>query len=244
MTVSHSDTSDNRVALLTDQWRTTSLATVWLHPGDWHAVAASDLVRAVVLSNEVLPAASLLGAERAQQGVGIAESLHDLAVLFELVGEQPPLPVISGFAASWVEVTTAGLLSTSTVDPLTGLLTLDYLLPRLRELYAAAAAGREPTGQRCLIVIDRCENAPSGWRRVMHDARVGRVLRTVLDRGETNSLLPSGVFVSLAYRDDALDESVVRIQRALSDDSGDVISVHVERLPATIVEAEELLLAL
>ncbi len=244
MTVSYSDTSDSRVAFLTEQWKTTSLAGGWLHPGDWYAVAARGVVRAVVQSGEVVSAASELGAERANQGVGITEALRDLAVFFELLGEQPPVDVTTGFVAGWVEVSTESLLHKSTVEPLTGLLTIDYLLPRLRELYAEAGRGHRPQVERCIIVVDRCENAPSGWRGVRHDARVGRVLNSVLDSGETNSMLPSGVLVSLAFRDDALDEYLVRIQRALSDDSGDVIAVHVEALPATLAEAERLILSL
>lgn len=247
MTPSESVAMLAQVSFLTEQWRATSLTAIWSRPGDWHGPATEQMVTAVTGDLGVEEAAGRLGADRGARGVGLEEGLGDLLLLFQLTGlDQPPFAVTRAFAAQWVESFTARLVDAGSTDALTGLATRDYLLPRVREVYAdARGRGIRPDTERCLIVIDRVEGAPEGWQRVMREAKIARVLSGVLDRGQTNSVLPSGTFLSLALRDSSLDEDLVRIRRALSAHGEPVVPpVRIEALPPTIAEAEELLRSL
>lgn len=247
MTILQPFATGGSASFVTDQWRTMSLATVWRHPGDWHAIAASGLVSALLAGEQVREPAAALGGERARQGVSLTESLNDLSVLFRIVSDgEPPSAASTSFSSSWADVTTADLLTTATIDPRTGLTTRQYLVPRVRELYAEATArGVHPNDERCLIVAQN--GAATGWRRVMREGKAGRVFTAELDGGQTNSILLSGTVLSLAGRDDALDEHVVRIRRGLSRDEPEGFQapiVRIQSLPATVAEAEQLLLVL
>lgn len=244
MNLSHPGTPREQQAVLTQRWREATLASVWLHPGDWYGPAVSVLVDAVVRKQNIEEAAAQLGAFRAGLGVGLGEALDDLAVLFRIAeASEPPFAVVRAFSSFWVERTTAGLLGATVMDPLTGLVTRDYLLPRMREVYAEAAVTGIPVDlDRCFIVIDQRAEALTAWQRVVLEGTVGRVLSGILNRGQTNSILPSGTFLSLVQRDDTLEEHLARIRHAL----GEVMParVRVESLPSSLDDVERLVLAL
>jgi len=246
MTLSDSVATRGQVSFLTEQWRSSSLATIWSRPDDWHGPATEAMAIAVVAGTGIDEAAGRLGADRARRGVGLIEGLDDLALLFELTGaSDPPFAAARAFASEFTEVISLGLVNAGSIDSLTGLTTPDFLLPRLREVYAEAAASGIPAhSQRCFVVVDHGDAAEHGWQRVVRAGKVARVLSSVFDGGQTNAILASGTFVSLVRRDDALDENVIRLRRALSAHGEPAPTQRIEALPATVAEAEKLILQL
>ena len=222
---------------------------MWRAPGDWHGPAVEKMVHAMVEGTDTESAAAGLGAERSQRGVGLAEGLDDLSVLFGVVSdEEPPYAVTKSFAREWAEVAAAGLLGRASTDQLTGLATLDYLFVRLRELYAEATADEVAVDDRfCIVVIEAGGADLAGWQRIMRKSLVARVLRSVFYRGQTTVVLPSGNFVVIARRDDCLDEWMARLRIQLAHNSSDeaphdaTITVRIEPFPAGEHDAAELL---
>jgi len=249
MTPSEPQPTGMSAAFLSEKWRAASHASVWRTPGDWHGPAVEKMVHAVVDGEDAESAAAGLGAERGQRGVGLIEGLDDLSVLFGVISdEEPPYAVTKSFAREWSEVTTAGLMNAASTDQLTGLATLDYLFVRLRELYAEAAAdGVELDDGFCLVIIDAADDTLPGWQRIMRKSMVARVLRSVFNRGQTTVVLPSGNFVVIARRDDALDEWVARLRMQLARDSrdesheGSAITARIEPFPGAESAAVDLL---
>src|SRR5260370_226455 len=92
-----------------DAGRLRSLATGWLTADDWHSAAVDavlaaalgqsshgerpspgDAVLAAVEDESLTAACAGLGRSRAKAGVGIAETIDDLAPLFAVLGAPPP----------------------------------------------------------------------------------------------------------------------------------------------------------
>ncbi len=203
-----------RISSLSEQWMTASTVFAWRSPDDWRGPAVEAMVGALVTQDGVTDAAGELGADRAARGLGLRDSLDDLAVLFSIATQsQPPFEVTRTFVDQWNEVSTASLLNRGTTDALTGLGTEEYLLARVREIYAEARATGHTVGDAwCLIRVDSGD--PVGWRRVVHQVTIARELASVLDRGQSNAVLGSGLFVSLCRTGD-LDENVVRLRLRL-----------------------------
>ena len=244
MSLSEPDPSRARAAILAEEWRTSSLSSVWIRAGDWHGPAVDSVALALTHGDDtVIDAAGRLGADRAAKGVSLGEGLDDLAVVYRLAGAgELPYPVSKAFAHEWVEVTTSALLARGSTDSLTGLSTVDYLVTRLREIYAEAAA-EHTADERCFVVIDGGIRSLAGWQRVTRGSLIGRIVCSVFDRGQTNAVLPSGVVVVLSRRNDALAENVVRLRKALGNDKLHP-RVWIESLPASVEHAEKLLLDL
>ncbi len=208
-----------RISSLSEQWMTASTVFAWRTPDDWRGPAVEAMVGALVAQDGIATAAGGLGADRAARGLGLRDSLDDLAVLFSIATQsQPPFEVTRTFVDQWNEVSTASLLNRGTTDALTGLGTEEYLLARVREVYAEARATGDTVGDTwCLIRIDSGD--PVGWRRVVHHVTIARELASVLDRGESTVVLDSGLFVSLCHTSEC-DENVVRLRvrlRALDE---------------------------
>lgn len=237
-------------AFLSEKWRAASHASVWRTRGDWHGPAVEKMVRAIVDGADAESAAAGLGAERGQRGVSLAEGLDDLSVLFDVISEaDPPYAVTKSFAREWAEVTASGILNRASTDDLTGLATLDYLVVRVRELYAEAAAIESAVDDAyCLVVVDSQEDGLAGWQRVMRTSFVSRVLRSVFHRGQPTAVFPSGNFAVIARRDDSLDEWIVRLRRQLQQNvesqHGSPLSARIEPFPVSEHAAVDFLVQL
>ncbi len=220
-----------RISSLSEQWMTASTVFAWRSPDDWRGPAVEAMVGALVTQDGITDAAGGLGADRAARGLGLRDSLDDLAVLFSIATQsQPPFEVTRTFVDQWNEVSTASLLNRGTTDALTGLGTEEYLLARIREIYAEARATGEAVGTTwCLVRVDSGD--PTGWRRVVHQITIAREVSDVLDRGQSNAVLGSGLFVSLCRTGD-LDENIVRLRvRLRSLDDLDTVTVSTTTLP-------------
>ena len=83
-----------------EAWRRRSLATSWRTPDDWHSAAVDEILAAcrnrapapgeaglaAVGADDLTAACAGLGRARAQAGIGIAETIDDLAALFAVLG--------------------------------------------------------------------------------------------------------------------------------------------------------------
>src|SRR5260370_673252 len=102
---------------LSDAWRLRSLATGWLTADDWHSAAVDavlaaalgqsshgerpspgDAVLAAVEDESLTAACAGLGRSRAKAGVGIAETIDDLAAPFAVLGDPRGRAALAGRA--------------------------------------------------------------------------------------------------------------------------------------------------
>lgn len=211
------------------------------------------MVNSVLQRNGSTQAAARLGGERAGSGVGLTEALDDLQQLYTVaeLGDIP-LPIVRAFTEEWAEATTGGFLGRSALDATTGLSTYDYLAVRLSEVYAENQPAHQHVSEtRCFVFLDGATDMLHGWNRVARSNQISRLMMSVFNRGETNTVLPRGTVVSLAYRDDTLPESLARLAVSLRsevpEDQSDARPLRrprawIEPLPEKLHRAEELLL--
>src|SRR6185312_8351620 len=91
------------------------------------------------------------------------------------------------------------------VDALTGLVSPDYLLARLGEVYAAAESrGTSVNAEHALVVVRIDLAGRTGLRRSLPMISLADGLRTVFAAGQTVAVLSDRVAVVLAERNDLL----------------------------------------
>jgi hypothetical protein len=212
-------------------WRRRSLASGWLAAEDWDSSAVDAVAAAACGGGPLRPACDRLGHSRAKAGIGIAETIDDLAVLFAVLdGEQqgsggpegpersgapggPPLALVRAVAAGWAEEGMAQLSRGGCEDPLSGLVTMPYLRTRLAELYREAAQGIEAAPERAgpaethRLLVAGWPRHPDPWRRMALAIVVGHDLRTVFPGGDTLTLA----------RPDGVTERAIALVRARAD---------------------------
>ncbi|GAB3657933.1 hypothetical protein GCM10027589_18220 [Actinocorallia lasiicapitis] len=225
---------------LSDAWRNQSMHT-WTIPTDWWTPAVEEIVEAIVQARPAGPAACHLGLARGRAGIGIGETLDDLAALATAVGwPDPPHALVRALAEGWAEAGVTSEASPTCEDPLTGLATLPYLRSRLAEIYREAAADdRSAAETHTLILIELIDDYPS-WRRVARAIVVGHDLRSVFPGGETLTLLPPSHAAALVPLRPSLPLQTARLRRALRNTA----QIWLERLPPTHHDALALLEAL
>lgn len=169
------------------RWRKRSMRTGWSIPGDWWVPAVEQAGEAVLRGHGLLPACGALGDARARAGVGIAESMTDLAALYHALGRgEPPFAVLRSFAAGWTEATFAPMAELRCEDPLTGLVTVTYLRTRIAELYRGSISGRHR-----LVVAEPYQSVPALAERLAVTLSLAERLRTAFPGGQTLALLGS-----------------------------------------------------
>jgi hypothetical protein len=235
-------------------WRATSLAEVWLRPGDWYHPAVDALVEAVDEGRSPEAAAQRLGSARGAAGVGIGEALDDVTCLFRATGRPLDVAALRATAIGWVHGRESLPEVSSVHDPATGLPTSQYLAERLRETYGVAAlSGTDVTLTHCLLVVDVAVDGLDAWQRMSRSAAVGRTLDQVFGEGHPMAAVSDGVFAVLGERGDAMSR-VARAVRRVVERNAEILGlveavrrptrVWVERLPATHEGAVQLLRAL
>ncbi|WP_229242848.1 hypothetical protein [Cellulosimicrobium marinum] len=187
---------------LRDRWRSESLATVWLRPGDWYHPACDALSEALCDGLDVTPAAERLGRVRSEAGVGIGEAIDDVACLYRAHDRAPDLELLRAVAVGWAEGYDATPVSPEVLDPESGLATPQYLAQRLRETYGAARrSGTDVARTHRLLVVDVAVDDLTGWQRFARSAAMGRALTQTFGEGHPMASLGNGVFVVLSERD-------------------------------------------
>lgn len=185
---------------LRDRWRASSVESVWLRPSDWYHPAVDALVEAVLQDADPCESAEELGRARGYDGVGIVETLDDLACLYRTAGvATPPLDAIRALSGGWADGSSAGIGSGSAFDPETGLPTRAYLELRLRETYDA---GRQDDHR--LVLVDVAAGEVSGFLRAVRSAAAGAALTAAFGAGHPMATLGGGVFAALVRPDDDL----------------------------------------
>jgi hypothetical protein len=203
---------------LREQWRTESIESVWLRPGDWYHPAVDALTEAVAAGMTASAAAYRLGQVRGTAGVGVAETLDDVGVLFRLIGRDPGLDVVRSLCEGWSSSLESAPSQASCLDPESGLPTLEYLSVRLGETYGAARKhAHHAFVTHCLVLVDVASGELPPWRRMARSAAMGRALTTALAAGHPMAALGGGAFAVLVTRDFDLGETVRRMREQVNE---------------------------
>lgn len=194
------------------EWAARSLDSAWAFPSDWSTPAVEALCEAIVARADVFPAAERLGQARAAAGIGLGETLADIDQLAALVPARHAEPMRRAVSLGWADGSCGP--TGHVFDPLTGLVSQEYLELRLGELYQAAAAeGLVVSDHHALVVVRLELPTTRPWDRVLPMILVGECLRTVFDAGETLARLGEPMVAVLVPRGPGLPARV----RLLSD---------------------------
>lgn len=264
-----------RAAALRERWFACSCALGWTAAAEWPDPAVDVVCDVVTARHEdreardhaVERALAHWAGARAGAGVGLAETLTDLAALNTAVsgasgsgadrvvevraagpagaGRGPDgVRLLRAVSLAWTDVACGDLAETAAVDPLSGLASVRYLRTRLAEVYRSARAhGRDAGADRALVVLTLDVR---DWRRVAPLTIAGEAAGVVFDAGESIAVVGRGTVVVLAPREGLTERVGVLhrlVERRLAAAEGLVgtPSVRVEPLPATHDEACALL---
>jgi hypothetical protein len=234
---------------LRDDWRRRSLATGWRMPDDWdseavdevlaacrnRALARGEVGRAAVGASALTAACAGLGRSRARAGVGIAETIDDLAALFAVLGGDPPLRLVGAIAEGWAEESVSQFAHVGCEDPLSGLATLPYLRTRLAEVYREAEQGGTSPAETHRLLVVGLPRRPDPWRRLALPILVGRDLRAAFPGGETLSLAKPGPAIALVPARRDLPLRYARLRRNIQAAFG--TQIRMTPLPGQLTEA-------
>ena len=176
-------------------WEAASISSVWLRPGDWYTPAAEALVEALQAGRDTAPAAFRLGQARGAAGVGITESIDDMAVLFRSAGFQSaPIRSIRSLCEGWTERDAAPVSAPTMADAESGLGTAEY-----QDEYTKTASGWRFASRTVIIAPEKAAGLDARELLAI-DALGGARLG---DRYEPDSngvarLMTSGVRVSVS----------------------------------------------
>jgi hypothetical protein len=192
-------------------WQSRSAELAWTFPGDWADPAAEAVCEAVCSSADIWPPAERLGRSRAAVGVSLAETLADIDVLASMIDGSYAEPLRRAVSLGWADRVTAPPIIVS--DPLTGLVTADYLKVRLSETYRAAEVAGTPAGEGWALVLVKLDlTGRNGWSRVLPMILAADCMRAVFDGGRTLAQLGPCVAAVLTER----DSTVARRARLLA----------------------------
>lgn len=156
------------------RWRTASYRRGWRFHADWFLPEVRTVVISLSSDAAVLaPAAKLLGAARARNGVSIRETLNDFRALFTAAEQALDVEALLSIAEGWAEVAeTAPTISCT--DVYTGLATQAHFQRRIHEI---SAFGAERQGLYALAVISLPRPRDSRSHCWTLLARVGDVVK-------------------------------------------------------------------
>jgi hypothetical protein len=178
-------------AELAARWRTLSLASVWLRPGDWDHPSVDHMAYAVAIGDDPRESAWNLGQARGQIGVGIEETIDDVSCLYRALGPHPTPPtVVRALAGGWADAQAGAVVTGTCRDPESGLPTAQYLAVRLAEACAEPEPGR-------LVVVDVAAGSILPATRIARSAAVGEALTCTYGAGHPMAALGGGVFAVL-----------------------------------------------
>jgi len=188
---------------LCHEWKERSSAYGWAFPSDWHVPAVDAVCDAITADADVWAAAERLGRKRAAAGVSLAETLVDIDGLAAVAPSRYTEPLRRAVSLGWADRITAP--PSTVADPLTGLVTPEYLNIRLGESYRAAEVRGEWVSVRSALVVIRLDlSSRTGWQRTLPMILVGDAMRRVFDAGQSLALLGDAVAVALSDRDNML----------------------------------------
>ena len=194
---------------------------MWLRPGDWFTPAAEALAEALHAGIDTGPAAFRLGQARAAAGVGITESIDDMAVLFRSAGfDAAPIRSLRSLCEGWSERDTAPLSAPTMTDAESGLGSAEYLTHRLAEVYGAASrAGLKVSATYALVLVDVSVADNDPWQRIARNAAVGHALKDSYGQGHPMARLSDGVYAVLVSRDQDLGTGLAALRDHIAERS-------------------------
>ncbi|MHC1559473.1 GGDEF domain-containing protein [Actinomycetospora sp. C-140] len=262
-----------RAAALRERWFACSRALGWAAVAEWPDPAVDAVCTVVTARHDghgareraVESALARWAGARAGAGVGLAETLTDLAALNTAVsgatatdgaqatdtasaspvGRGPDgVRLLRAVSLAWTDVACGDLNETAAVDPLSGLASVRYLRTRLAEIYRAARAHGRTAGDGHALVVLALE--VGDWRRVAPLSIAGEAAGVVFDAGESIAVVGRGTVVVLAPREGLVERAAVLrrlLARRLAAAEGvaGAPSARIVRLPATHDEACALL---
>lgn len=237
-----------------DAWRLRSTQSVWLRPHDWYAPEVEAVAEFVAAGDDPIPALEALGRARAEAGVGLAETLADIRCLMETA----PFALdewctASAAAQGWADGAAIAASPAPIMDPVTDLATMPYLIVRLREVYAQAAAeDRDVSQTHALLIAETAVTCSDPWQRLRRGAILGDVLRKVFSAGEPPISLGScsGAAIILVTRGPKLGLQIHALRHQLERDLEPLqrrmaarhpVRLWVESLPETYQASRHLL---
>jgi hypothetical protein len=185
---------------LQDLWFVQSNTAGWLFASDWHDPAVEALCEACLHDDNLWPAAERLGSARACAGASLGETLADIDGLTAVLPGIAADVLHRAVSIGWADQMTAP--TPSVFDPLTGLVSHEYLQTRLGEVYRASdiTAGRV-SASHALVVVRLELGDRSGWERITPLMLAGDAMRTVFDGGQSLARLADHMAVVLAERE-------------------------------------------
>ena len=251
-----------RATTVRDAWRLRSLASGWLAPDDWHTEAVDAVAKAIASDAErdAVLACGRLGRSRAEAGIGIAETIEDLAALFAANDcTLPPLSHLTAACVGWTEEGLARHAQGRCEDPLTGLATVPYLRTRLAEIYREAdQAGTSPARTHRLVVVQISRqadssrddqpaghdkaNRPDPWHWMAQAIMLGHELRSAFPGGDTLcgsplSVAGTGQAIALVRARDDLPAQYANLRRTVRVRLTSGAQIRMVPLPARLTEA-------
>jgi len=233
-------------AELCHHWQVQAAAYGWAFSSDWNVPAIEAVCDAITEGVDVWAVGERLGRERAAAGVSLAEALIDVDALAEIAHPRYTAPLRRAVSLGWADRITAP--PSNVADPLSGLVTPEYLKIRLGEVYRAADARGDSISLDSALVVVRLDlRTHVGWQRTLPMVLVGDCLRQIFDGGQTLAVLGDSVAVVLSDRDVNLARRArlfcAMIGSQIETDSEMAVpppSVWIEALPQTYSAARDL----
>jgi hypothetical protein len=235
--------TDRTATDLRDHWQAKASAFGWAFPSDWDDPAIDAVCDALVAGTDVWNAAERLGCGRAAAGVSLGEALVDIDALATIVPGRYTDPLRRAVSLGWADRVT--MPAETVADPMTGLVTTEYLKVRLGEVYRASEVRAEPVSTSWALVVVRLDLAGQvGWQRTLPMILVADGLRRVFDGGQSLVLMGEAVAVALCERDLVLARRARLLRSMITDaierDPQIIVpgpAVWIENLPSTYTAA-------
>lgn len=232
-------------AELQDLWFVNSRNGGWVFASDWHQPAIDALCEACVRGDSVWPAAQRLGAARADAGVSLGETLADVDGLTAVLPGLPNDVLHRAVSLGWAD----HMMSPrpAVFDPLTGLVSQDYLRTRMGEVYRSAdVADTNVSTTHALVVVRIDLTGRTGWDRITPLILSGDAMRTVFDGGQTLARLADHMAVALTKRETRLARRAQLLAGMVSERlNRDLPQAHsrvwIESLPDSLPAAVDLI---
>lgn len=228
------------------RWFEQSTEAGWSFVDDWPHPAVDALCEACVTGFNVWAPAERLGAARAERGVSLDETLADLDALVCVRPDIAEAVVHRAASLGWAERMTTP--RTAVFDPLTGLVSVDYLRTRLGEVYRAAdVAGANVSSTHSLVAVRLDLAGRTGWDRLTPLILAGDAMRSVFDGGQTLARLADHFAVALTAREPMLARRTTLLagmvaERTAREGSAEPAArIWIERLPARVSAAVDLI---
>ena len=196
-------------------WSEHSAAVAWEYPSDWYVPAVDAVCEAVVEHRDAWAAAERLGRDRAAAGTPLAETLSDVDALVDVAPDAPVETLRRAVPLGWADRLTAPPITV--VDPLTGLVSSEYLQVRLLEIYAAAESGGYQVPATSAFVVVRLDlTRHHGLDRLLPMMLAADAMRSAHSAGETIAGVSDLVAVVLTPRTAGLPLQAVALAELLA----------------------------